>query len=99
MYGILSLASSPPKQTEVPKQAGADDTAKSPTADDYPRPDGEHHTHTAKEEDHSEKQKKEEQQSKKKEKQAFEHVKDKNFNKNPPMQNNYNIKQPAGKTL
>ena len=101
-----SLASSPPKQSEVPKPAAGDANtdesaaAKSPTADDYPRPtDGEHaNAHTHKEggekEDHTEKNKKE-----KKEKLAFEHVKDKNFNKNPPSQNNFNIKQPAGKTL
>ena len=96
-----SLASSSPKQSEVPKAPAATtegDSIKSPTTtgDDYPRPtDGAEHAHKEKEEEH----KKDEHANKKKDKQAFEHVKQQNFNKNPPAHNNFNIKQPAGKTL
>lgn len=97
-----SLASSPPKQSEVPKSSAATttegDSIKSPTTDDYPRPtDGAEHAHKEKEGDKEEHKK--DEASKKKDKQAFEHVKQQNFNKNPPAHNNFNIKQPAGKTL
>lgn len=105
-----SLASSPPKQTEVPKPTAEEGetkteeaTATSPTSpthkeDGYPRPEGGHHD-TAKEGEKDEKKKEEQHANKKKEKKEFDHVKQQNFNKNPPAQNNYTIKQPAGKTM
>lgn len=102
-YSSCSLASSPPKQSEVPKQTGADDTAtaKSPTADGYPRPtDAEHaNAHNNKEGEKEEDQHKRDEHKNKKEKPAFEPIKQHSFNHNPPKQNNYALKQPAGKVL
>lgn len=110
-----SLATSPPKQSDLPKPADTESpgdkeaTAKSPTSDDYPRPEGGEHPQSPtkdneKDKDNSEKEKnnkKDDQQhgNKKKDKPAFEHVKQQTMNKNPHVQANFNIKQPAGKTL
>jgi hypothetical protein len=104
-----SLAGSPPKAAEDAAKSGNKDAANdkatplSPSHDDYPRPEDHHHQAKSGEEGESKEDKKkddhEQQGTKKKEKPVFEHPKEKNLNKNPPIPNNFSIKQPAGKVM